>query len=248
MSQADSQRISIMREGGHLLAVVRQKLVDFTQVGMSFAAINAEAERLIRQSGAVPNFSLVPGYHWATCIMRNDEVCHGIPTEHKIVADGDIIMIDVGLLYKGYNLDTTTSFAVGDASPEVKKFLEVGKKALAASIAQAKAGNSVYEISSTMQGIVDGAGYGSVYQLTGHGIGKELHEAPSIPCVALRADKKRKLQDGQTICVEVMYTMGNPALYVDKDGWTFRTRDGKWGGMFEETVLVTAKGPEILTK
>jgi len=244
----DSIKILAMRTGGHKLAHVRDELVRFTKLGMSFADIEAEAQRLIKAAGARANFALVPGYRWATCVMKNDELCHGIPSPEKIVQDGDIITIDVGLLYEGYNLDTTTSFIVGTKTPEKEHFLNVGKKALERAIAAATLGSSVFDISFAMQKIIERQGFGAVYQLTGHGVGKELHEEPYVPCIAHRADKKVKLYEGETLAIEPMYTMGNPALTLDKDGWTYRTADGSLAGMFEETVLVTKDGPEILTK
>ncbi len=236
-----------MREGGHRLGQVREQLVKFTEVGMTFADIEAEAQRLIKAAGAIPNFALVPGYHWATCIMKNDEMCHGIPTDKKIVEDGDLMTIDVGLLFEGYNLDTTSSFIVGKQDPVKVEFLAVAKRAEAKAIAEAKPGHSIYDISYAMQKTMEKRGWGMVYQLTGHSIGKELHEAPYIPCVAQRSDKKRILKVGQTICIEVMATMGDPELTTDKDGWTFRTKDHSLAVMEEETVLITENGPEILT-
>src|SRR5438105_4703805 len=113
----DQQKITAMRKGGKRLGQIREQLVHFTQVGMRFAEIEAEAQRLIKAADAVPNFALVPNYHWATCIMKNDEVCHGIPSKEKSVDDGDLITIDVGLLYQSYNLDTTASFLVGKKDP-----------------------------------------------------------------------------------------------------------------------------------
>lgn len=243
-----SHKIEAMRTGGKLLGKIKRQLQEFTKVGMSFAEINAEAERLIAAAGAKANFAMVPKYHWATCIMHGDELCHGIPTATKKVLDGDLLRVDVGLLYDGFHLDTSISFIVGKASPEIERFLAVGQKALDAAIAQARPGNSVYDVSYAMQSVIDGAGYGSVFQLTGHGVGRELHEDPAIPCIAIRSDKKITFTVGQTVAIETMYTMGNPMLVLDKDGWTYRTKDGSLGGMIEETVLITDGEPEILTK
>jgi methionyl aminopeptidase len=245
--QSDQSQITAMRAGGHKLAQVRDQLVAFTQVGTSFEAIEAEAQRLIAQAGAKPNFSLVPGYHWATCVMKNDEVCHGIP-QGKQVDDGDVITIDVGLLYQDYHVDTSITFAVGQVSSQVMAFLATGRKSLAKAIEKVKPGATVYDISRAMQKVVERQGYGAVYQLTGHGIGRELHQDPSIPCVAQKADKKQVLKSGQTIAIEIMYTQGDPELVLDEDGWTYRTADGSLTGMFEETVLVTDQGYEILTQ
>ncbi len=239
-------KITAMREGGKRLGRIKQQLVEFTHVGTTFEEIEAEAQRLIKEAGAVPSFSTVPGYHWATCIMKNEGMEHGIPQD-KTVEDGDIIKIDVGLIYEGYHLDTTVSFIAGTSTTEKEMFLDIGRRALDKAINKARVGNTVYDISSAMQRVIEGAGCSCVYQLTGHGVGKELHEDPSIPCLAQRADKRIKLYEGQTIAIEPMYAMGDATLVVDDDGWTYKTRDGSLAGMFEETVLITKDGPEILT-
>jgi methionyl aminopeptidase len=242
-----TKKITAMREGGKRLAVVKQSLADLVQPGISFEEIEAHAQRLIKEQGCVPSFSTVKGYSWATCLMRNDEMCHGIPKGKRAEA-GDVLKIDVGLIFDGYHLDTTTTVAVGTVSSEIQDFLKVGQKSLAQAIKQAKAGNSVYDISNAMEKVVTGAGYSCVYQLCGHGISTQLHEEPEISCIAYRRDKKVKLYDGQTIAVEIMYAMGSAALIIDDDGWTYKTADGSMAAMFEETVLVTKQGPEILTQ
>lgn len=242
----DQNRIESMRRGGKKLSNVKKGLTKFTQVGTSFEAIEAEAQRLIKSQGAKPSFSTVPGYDWATCIMKNDELCHGIP-KGKNVEDGDIITIDVGLIENGFHLDTTISFIVGQADEKKVEFLSIGKKSLSKAIEKAKAGNTVYDISRAMEKVVQNRGWGAVYQLTGHGIGRELHQDPSIPCVADKADKRIKLKIGQTIAIEIMYSMGDPFMVQDEDGWTYRSQDGSLTGMFEETVLITDGEPEILT-
>lgn len=242
----NSEQVAAMREGGHKLAQVRQGLVAFTKVGSTFEEIEAEAQQLIKSVGAVPSFSTVPDYSWATCLMKNDEMCHGIP-RGKRVEDGDVIKIDVGLIWQGYHLDTTTTIVVGQSTSEIDQFLAVGRDSLAKAIARAKTGNTVYDISHAMQKVVERHGYAPVYQLTGHGIGKELHMEPEVPCIASRQLKRLKLQAEQTLAIEIMYAAGDAHLKLDKDGWTFRTEDGSLAGMFEETVLVTDQGPEILT-
>jgi len=242
-----SQKITAMRTGGHLLAQIRTELVAFTQVGMTFAQIEAEAQRLIKAGGAKPSFSTVPGYRWATCIMKNDGLCHGIPNQTR-VNDGDVVTIDVGLIYDGYHLDTTTTFIVGSIDAKKQHFLELGQQSLKKAIAKVHAGQSVYAVSLAMEKVLVEHDLGIVYQLTGHGVGEKLHMNPSIPCIAQKVDKKVFLHEGQTIAVEVMYTAGEPDLKVDADGWTYRTVDGSLSGMFEETVLVTKNGSEILTK
>jgi methionyl aminopeptidase len=242
----DQKRITAMRQGGKLLGSVKHALELFAVAGVSFEAIEAEAQRLIRAGGALPSFSTVPGYSWATCIMKNHELCHGIP-EGKQVAAGDVITIDVGLIFQGFHLDTTTTFAVGKVPAATKEFLSIGQKALRQAIAVVAPGASVYSVSHAMERVLEKARFGAVYQLTGHGIGAQLHMEPSIPVVAQSQQKHELLREGQTLAVEVMYTMGEPHLELAPDKWTYQTVDGSLSGMFEETVLVVKSGFEILT-
>ncbi|MCB9813041.1 MAG: type I methionyl aminopeptidase [Pseudomonadales bacterium] len=247
MSKNLNYKIDSMREGGKILGIIKKQLVEFSVLGTTFEAIEAEAQKLIKKSGRTPSFSTVPGYHWATCIMKNDEVCHGVPKNKKI-NDGDVITIDVGLINNNYHLDTTITFAVGNVDQKIMDFLNVGKKSLKNAIEKARIGNSVYDISRAMEKPLARSGYGVVFQLTGHGVGEELHMNPAIPCVANKSDQNVKLHEGQTIAIENMYTMGSPVLEESSDGWTYKTIDGSISGMFEETVLITQNGPEILTK
>ncbi len=246
-AKSSISRIEAMRVGGAALAQIKFKLRDFAQLGVSFIDIEKQATTLIIAANMQPSFSTVPGYHWSTCIMKNDALCHGIPDDQQI-ADGDIITIDVGLINQGFHLDTTISFGVGEITTKQRRFLEIGQKSLTKAIASARVGQSVYQISRAMEKVLLEENYGAVYQLTGHGVGKELHMEPTIPCVANPEDRMVRLTEGQTLAIEVMYAMGNPQLVVDADEWTFRTKDGSLTAMFEETVLVTAQGPEILTK
>lgn len=247
MKNSDKQKIEAMSRGGQVLASVKTELAELTKPGISFAQIEEAATAKILAAGMKPSFSTVPGYDYTTCVMKNDALCHGLPTSDQIVEDGDLITIDVGLLSDGYHLDTSISFGVGHISGQVERFLSVGKQALRRAIAEARVGQSVFSISKAMQKVVEKAGYGAVYQLTGHGIGRQLHQDPSIPCVAYEADQAIKLTLNQTLAIEIMYTLGNPKLILDKDGWTYRTADGSLSAMFEETVLITTAKPQVLT-
>ena len=247
MNQKTKQKIAAMRVGGAALGAIKAHLQNFVTADMPFEAIEAEAQKEIAKAGMKPSFSTVAGYNWATCVMQNHEVCHGIP-EGKIVKNGDIISIDIGLINAGYHLDTSLTFAVGNVSLELEEFLATGKKSLEKAIAQAIPGNSVYDISFAMQKPLKRKGYGVVFQLTGHGVGEALHMEPAIPCVPDKRDKKIRLEIGQTLAIENMYTMGSPVLEESSDGWTYKTTDGSIAGMFEETVLITQNGPEVLTK
>ncbi len=249
MTKSMKEKIEAMQTGGKKLAMIKQSLREAAVPGTRFEDLEALAQKLIKQEGALPSFSTVEGYEWATCITKNEGCCHGVPRDKK-VEDGDVLTIDVGLIYKGFHVDTTTTFYVGDeskADPKVLEFLKIGKEAMDVAIAKARIGNSVHDISKAMQTCIEGNGYGAVYQLTGHTIGRTLHEDPQIPCIAYRSDKKHKLYEGQTICVESMLAMGDARLKLGTDGWTYETVDGSISGMFEETVLITASGPQILT-
>lgn len=243
-----SRKIEAMKRGGAALGKIRDEIAASILIGDSFAEIEKRAQEAIGSAGFTPSFSTVPGYNWATCVMKNDEMCHGIPSSEKKVEDGDIITLDIGLISDGYHLDTTTTVAVGSVSSSVRTFLEVGKQSLTKAIQRVKPGNSVYDISFAMEKVLNRNGYGAVEQLTGHGVGEELHMSPAIPVVARKSDKRVMLKEGMTLAVEVMYTGGNSRLKIDQDGWTYRTIDGSLAGMFEETVLVTQQGYEILTK
>ena len=246
----DPEKPQRMRESGKRLAQVKQTLIDAVVPGISFEELEALAQSSIKALGSTPSFMTHPGYKYATCITKNEGCCHGVPVGH-VVNEGDIITIDVGLVYNGYHTDTSYTVYAGDPSkmsPKIKRFLQVGKDALDAAIDKARFGNSVYDISCAIQDTIEAAGYGAVYQLTGHGIGKSLHEDPAIPCVAYSQDKREKLKIGQTIAIEPMYAMGNPFLILGKDGWTYQTKDKSLTGMFEDTVLITEHGPEILTR
>lgn len=242
-----SAKNSAMIEGGTALGSIKAELKNFAVAGRKFEEIEAKAQELIKKAGMSPSFSTVEGYKWATCIMKNEELCHGIP-EGKTINPGDLITIDVGLINKGYHLDTTISFGVEPVSAEIEEFLSRGRRLLDKSISVIKPGKTVYDISYQMDHGLRRFGYGAVYQLTGHGIGESLHMLPEVPVVARRSDKRIKLQEGQTLAVEIMYTQGSPTVKEAKDGWTFVTVDGSLSAMFEETVLVTKTDVQVLTK
>lgn len=249
MTKNMKEKIEAMQAGGKRLANIKKMLREAAVPGTRFEDLEKLAQDGIAAAGALPSFSTVEGYDWATCITKNEGCCHGVP-RGKVVAEGDVLTIDVGLIFKGYHVDTTTTFYVGDlskADPKTQEFLRIGEEAMTVAIAKARIGNSVYDISKVMQNTIEAAGYSAVYQLTGHTIGKTLHQDPQIPCIAYRSDKKHKLYEGMTICVESMLAMGDARLKVGDDGWTYETVDGSLSGMFEETVLITASGPQILT-
>lgn len=236
-----------MREGGHKLAVVRDALGAAVKPGVTPIDIEELACRLIDQEGATAAFKEVRGYHHATCINVNSVVVHGIPNKTPF-KEGDMVSIDVGLKYKGFYTDTTICVVAGEATPKQKHFIEVGYAALKAGIAAAKTGNHVSDVSRAVETVLRDNGYGVVEELTGHGVGRELHEDPMIPNFVDRHFPDPVLQEGQTIAIEPMYTEGKRYVVMDRDGWTIRTADGSLAGLVEETIMVTKDGGLILTQ
>jgi len=241
-----AREIEIMAEGGKKLAWVREKLAEAARPGITTLELEKLADKLIIKAGGQASFKKVAGYKWATCINVNNVVVHGVPNG-TIIKKGDKIGIDVGMYYKGYHTDTSITVS---ANPKLTRFLETGRLALKRAIAQAQPGRRVADLSAAMQKTVEEAGYSVVRALTGHGIGKNLHEEPAIPCFVLGEYKHSpKLVAGMVLAIEVMYNEGeSEVVYVNDDGWTIGTADGKISGLFEETVAITPSGPVVLTK
>jgi methionyl aminopeptidase len=243
-----ADEIEIMAEGGKKLAQIRDEVAKMTKPGVTTMEMETFAQKMIKESGGKASFAMVPGYKYALCVSINDEVVHGLPSKRK-VENGDLVSIDVGLYYKGFHTDTSVSIVAGKASPEVTKFLGVGRNVMKKTLALVKVGKRIADLSECMQTGVEAAGYGAIRALTGHGVGKQLHEEPAIPCFVMGSyDYSPKIVAGMVIAVELMYTAGSPdVMYKNHDGWTISTADGKIAGLFEETVAVTPKGPIILT-
>lgn len=239
--------LALMAEGGKKLARVKNVLKESVIEGVNAMQIEKMAVDLIKKEGAEASFKRVPGYNWATCININEGLVHGIPKDEMIFKKGDIISIDVGIYYKGFHTDT--SFSVGlDLTPENVKFLNIGKQALEAAISKVRDGNHIFEISNAIQQNVEKGGYSVIKALVGHGVGRELHEDPQIPCfVPGKITDSVKIKSGMVLAVEVMYAMGEDKVQIAEDGWTIDMRDGKISALFEETVAVTPNGPKILT-
>ena len=237
----------IMTEGGKRLGHIKLLLAEAVKVGVTPLEIDALADKLIKEGGDKPNFKGVDGYRFATCINVNSGIVHGIPTSNPF-QDGDVVKVDVGLLHEGYNLDTSNTIQVGTKDPKVSKFLEVSQKALELAIFTANVGNTVYDLGKAMQTTVEAGGYSVIRDLTGHGIGRQLHMKPYIPCYADPVSKRDVLSIDQTVAIEIMSAMGGYNLVEDPDGWTLSTQDGSITAMFEETVYISPDGPIILTK
>lgn len=244
----NKQEIEIMKEGGKKLGVIKRKLEERTKAGYNAGDLEILATRLIRQASGKPSFKMVPGYLWSTCVNVNDGVVHGIPKKDVVFKNGDIVSIDLGMYKNGFHTDTSISLLVGEKSQEKRAFLEVGKLALRNAINQARVGNLIGDISSSIEETVLRARLTPIRDLVGHGIGRELHESPQIPCFRSGSkDESIIIKEGLVLAIEVMYCQGKPDLVLDSDGWTIRTKDGKISGLFEETVAILKDGPFILT-
>ncbi len=240
------QEIELMRESCRLLSLVHQEMEQQIRPGMSTKEIDILCDTMIRKLGCIPNFKNYNGYPASACVSVNDEVVHGIPTKHRILQDGDIVSLDMGLIYKGYHSDAARTHAVGEITPEARQLIEVTKQSFFEGIKMAKAGNHLHDISNAIAAYVKPYGYGIVRDLVGHGIGTALHEDPQIPNFA-QLRRGPKLRAGMTLAIEPMINMGRADVEWLDDGWTVVTEDGSLSAHYENTILITDGEPEILT-
>ncbi len=247
----NAQEIESMKKGGHMLAVALNEALSSVKPGITEGELDKIAENSIRKQGGKPGFMEVPGYKHTICTATNEVIVHGIPGNYALKR-GDVICIDCGVYLDNLHTDMADTVVVGgDAAttPEVKEFLETGKKAMWEGIKQARAGNRVGHISKTIQDIVEGKGYSVVRTLVGHGVGKELHEEPEVPGYLYgKIERTPLLKPGMTIAVEVIYAMGLPdVVYANDDGWTIKTADDSLSAVFERSILITESDPIIMT-
>lgn len=238
--------IELMREAGRILALVHEELGKIIEPGISTYEIDKEGERLIRSFSCIPSFLNYNGYPASICVSVNEEVVHGIPSRKRILKEGDIVSLDAGVIYKGYHSDAARTYGVGKISKEAELLIENNKKKFFAGIEQAKAGNYLHDISNAIGKYAGDLGYGVVRDLCGHGIGTHLHEDPDIPNFI---QKKRgiKLAAGMTLAVEPMINIGTYKVCWLDDDWTVVTYDGSLSAHYENTILITEEGCEILS-
>lgn len=241
-----SREIELMRESGRLLSRVHDELADIIRPGISTKEIDRAGEKLIRSMGCTPNFLHYNGYPASVCVSVNDEVVHGIPSDSRIIQEGDIVSLDMGLIYQGYHSDAARTHAVGRISPQAQQLIDVTRQSFYEGIKMARAGMHLFDISNAIAAYVTQYGYGIVSALVGHGIGTHLHEAPEIPNFAQRRRGPR-LRPGMTLAVEPMINMGTGDVRWLNDGWTVVTADHSLSAHYENTVLITEGEPEILT-
>jgi methionyl aminopeptidase len=248
MIQLKSAReIELMAEGGRILALTIEELKKAVRPGVSTGELDRIAEEFIRShDGAVPAFKGLYGFTGSICTSINHEIVHGIPSPKRVLREGDIISLDVGVGYKGYFTDSAVTVAVGAVDVETAKLLDVTKKALDAGIAAAQIGNHIGDIGAAVQAIVEAAGFTVVRDLVGHGIGTSFHEEPQVPNYG-KPKRKEKLVPGLTIAIEPMVNAGGPATRTLADKWTIVTVDGSRSAHFEHTIAITPDGPRVLT-
>jgi methionyl aminopeptidase len=243
--------IELMRQANQLVGKTLGELAKHIKPGVTTLQLDKIADEFIRDHGAIPTFKNFPNpfggpFPASICTSVNDVVVHGVPDSKTVLKDGDIISIDCGTLLDGFNGDSCYTFCVGEVLPEVRQLLKITKESLYLGIEQATAGKRVGDIGDTVQTYCESHGYGVVRELTGHGIGKEMHEDPQIPNYGRRGNGAL-LKSGMCIAIEPMITMGNRQIWMMPDKWTIRTRDGKPAAHFEHTIAIRRGKAEILS-
>jgi len=246
--------INILREGGKRLAFILNEVAKNVVSGAKISDLNEYAEQLIKEGGDKPAFlhykpegAKFP-YPASLCVSVNEEVVHGISSNNdRILKEGDIVGIDLGLIHNGLVTDMAMTVGVGEIDKEAKRLIETTKQSLYEAIKAARDGNKTGDIGFAIENFVKSSGFGIIDELGGHGVGKHVHEEPFISNVGKKG-QGTKLKKGMVLALEPMLNEGSKKVYLDKDGYTFKTKDGKRSAHFEHTILVTDGDPEILTK
>lgn len=242
-----SRELELMKEACKISAEALMVAGEAVKPGVSTWEIDKVAYDFIKKHGAEPNFLGLYGFPATACISINNEVIHGIPSKKRIVKEGDIVSIDLGAKINGYNGDNAATFAAGTCSPEAQRLMDTTREALYKGIEQAVPGNRIGDIGHAVQAYCEERGYGVVRDFVGHGVGKELHEDPSVPNFG-HEGRGIRLLPGMTLAIEPMINQGTYKVKQLSDGWTVITEDGKLSAHFENTIAITNNGPVILTK
>ena len=240
------QQIECMRKAGALLYDVLCRLREAIKPGMSTAELDVYAEQLIRKHKAIPSFLDYNGYPASICTSINEEVVHGIPSDRVILKDGDVLSVDCGLILDGWQSDSAFTVGVGTVSPQAQRLIDVTEQSFFAALQVAREGYRVSDIGHAVQQYVEERGFSAVRDLCGHGIGREMHEDPSVPNFGAPGHGVR-LRRGMTICIEPMITAGSYNVKTLRDGWTVVTTDGSLCSHYEHTILITDGEPELLS-
>lgn len=242
----DPLEIRKMLEGGKILTRILKSLEKEVRAGMSTWKLEEETRKLIIENKAQPAFLNYQGYPTALCVSINEEIVHGVPSKSRIIKNGDLVSLDLGISYQGLITDASLTVGVGKITNKERKLVEVTKDALNKAVAKAKAGNQVRDISRVIQKTIEKAGFRVIRDCVGHGVGKRVHEDPLIPNFVQRG-KTEILKTGMTLAIEPIATLGGFRTVVDVNGWTVMTKDKSCTAHFEQTVAVGKDGGEILT-
>ena len=241
-----SHELSLMREACRISAGALKVAGEAVEPGVTTAQIDKIAHEYILKAGATPTFLNYNGFPATACISINDEIIHGIPSHRRIIKSGDIVSIDLGASINGYTGDNAATFACGDISPEAKRLCDVTRESLYEGISKAVAGGRLGDIGFAIASYCEERGFSVVREYTGHGVGANLHEDPSVPNFGTPGRGVRLLP-GMTIAIEPMITLGSRQIVMERDGWTVRTRDRKCAAHFEHTVAIGVGKADILS-
>ena len=242
-----AREIKIMREASRIVATVLREVMATVEPGLTTGVLDAFAEKRIREMGATPSFKGYHGFPASICASINNEVVHGIPNGKRVIHQGDLLKVDTGAYFEGYHGDSCITVCVGESSAKAQTLSRVAQESLMAGLSQVKAGNTLLDIAGAVEDHVKANGFSVVEDYTGHGVGRNLHEEPSV--FNFRTDELPNvtLRPGMTLAVEPILNAGSKACRTLKDRWTVVTRDGSLSAQWEHTVLVTSDGCEILT-
>lgn len=241
------QEIEYMRESGRIVATVLKEISEIAEAGMTTADLDAYAEKRIREMGATPSFKGYHGFPGAICICINNEVVHGIPSRKKVIRNGDLLKVDTGAYKNGFHGDSCITIALGKIKPKAQELMEVAENAMYEGVKQVKAGTDLLEIAGAIEDYVTSHGYSVVEGFTGHGVGRNLHEAPAVFNTRTKQLPNVKLKAGMVLAIEPIVNAGSKFTRTLRDRWTVVSVDQSLSAQFEHTVLVTPDGYEILT-
>ena len=242
----NSEQLMLMRRAGRITAEALLVAKEAIRPGVSTKEVDTKIRTYIEKCDAVPSFLGYGGFPGSACISLNNEVIHGIPSDKVIIKDGDIVKVDVGARYRGYNGDSARTFPVGKVSDEALRLISVTEKSFYEAMKVARPGNRVGDIGFAVESFVISNGFSVVRDYVGHGVGKDLHEEPEIPNFG-KAGRGVRLYPGMTLAIEPMVNAGSHDVRVLKDGWTVVTQDGKLSAHYENSILITDNDPIILT-
>ena len=242
----NSSQISAMIDAGRITGEALLVARDSVREGMSTKELDTIIRTYIEKCGAKPSFLGYNGFPGSACISINDEVIHGIPSEKKILREGDIVKVDVGAFYRGFHGDSARTIAVGKVSDEAQRLIEATRSSFFAGVEAFKVGNRMGDIGNAIQTVVENEGFSVVKRYIGHGIGRDLHESPEVPNYGT-AGRGTRLCVGMALAIEPMVNVGNPDVYELADGWTVKTSDKTLSAHYENTVVLTSEGIVITT-